>query len=139
MKRIVFILTVLVSFTSFGQGFIDGHPRGSVWQSEGILTIKSLNTSEELGLWRTRLSEWSPTAEASTWIFADDFVVIEPPNPDEIDLPNIKLNYSYEKGTKTLKLSRMYSDTPDWIYDIGITSSGGFVLLMKKDDVGTSW
>ncbi|MFT5859875.1 MAG: hypothetical protein ACI865_001981, partial [Flavobacteriaceae bacterium] len=45
---------------------------------------------------------------------------------------------TYIKETKTLTLSRLSSDEPDWIYSIGITSSGRFVLLMKKDEISTS-
>jgi len=138
MKNLLFVLGILFATMSHGQGFIEGDPRGSIWLSDGIVTIKLLNTSDELGLWRAELSEWSPTKEAATWIFADDFVLIEPPNAKAEGLPHLKLKYTYSKETKTLSLSRMASDSPDWIYGVGITSSGGFVLMLKKDEASTS-
>jgi hypothetical protein len=90
MRIVLFLLGMMVATMSYGQGFIEGNPRGSIWLSDGIVTLKLLNTSDELGLWRAELSEWSPTKEAATWIFTDDFVIIEPPNTKEQNLPHLK-------------------------------------------------
>ncbi len=131
-KSFIFIVGIIVSPTLWSQGFVEGNPAGSIWLINESITFKYLNTSNEIGLSRARETETSPSKELTSWSFGDDYVVIERAQLGKDSIGVIRLNYSYLPESKTLILARPEAYSAAWVYKIGATSTGSYVLLFRQ-------
>lgn len=123
---IVSIVFISVTPNAFSQSLFFDHLNNSTWMTEKFYNDSTLGVSPEIGLHKVRSAADSVGAGLTVWRFKNDVVTISNHKS------STRSTYSYkadqEKGLLTIYLK----DTKPLVYNVGIVSTGSFVLLTRK-------
>ena len=126
-----FLIFLLISrITCYGQSLILNDIKNSQWISSSDINDSTISKFNKIPLSRLRISKDSLKENVIIWRFIDEYLLIEYYNSDfKTDSLIAKYKY-YLKENNTLKI-KLY-DNITLEYNIGMVSTGNFLLLIKK-------
>lgn len=122
-----------MSKISNGQYLIDENLTKFQWTTESTINSFNIGGFKEIGLSKLGAVPDSIKKDCSIWTFTENKIKIQKySSKNGIESDDIVCSYKYKNGE--LLIYHFAEDSAIWKYDVGIISSGNFILLIRKKE-----
>ena len=134
MKRISLIIFVSVWFSVCkAQGTFDENLTTNRWSTDSSISGLNFWNFKQIGLSKLRTPFDSIKENRTIWTFKESEILIQKFTLENgLEADTIKVAYVYKNGEMTIY--HFAQDAYSWKYNIGITSTSNFILLIKKKE-----
>lgn len=131
MKQFTLIIIIsTLTITGFGQSLFFDNIYNSSWKTEFNCNDSTLRQTKEIGLTRLSNSKDSLKTNVKIWTFEEYLTISYFDFSKNKDSLVTKFKYEVDKNNSLLYL--IISEKEKLKFEVGIISTGNFVLLMRK-------
>lgn len=127
-KSNLILLIIFSTMTCFGQSLFFDNINNSTWKSGADYNDSTIRASKQIGLTKVYHSTDSLQVNVTIWTFKDEFLVVKHYDY-RLKKDSLIVRYKYKVNAEKGILILTFNDKKSIEYEVGITSSGSFVLL----------